>query len=323
MAQQLDSALLRRQYEAMDQARSLAGLQASMQSQMQPLRMESLAADIEAKRQAYPRKLADLARKDLEFRALLGLRDRSQQATERYQQGRLAQMANRPVREPLIRPITIADPDDPTKGIVVDANTGRKLGDRPPKAAAEKALPTSAAQKLMENQQNLRRAEQALTLLEGGAVGEAKGDPEAVGKKGFLASGGDVGNYLLNAIDPSGVDTRAAIADLGSLVIHDRSGAAVTAAEYPRLRPFIPQASDNPDVARKKLRRFVQEYRNTVGETTDFYTESGYKVPAETLRPSGGMPATGPTKIKNDAEFDALPSGAVFVGPDGKQRKKP
>jgi hypothetical protein len=31
----------------------------------------------------------------------------------------------------------------------------------------------------------------------------------------------------------------------------------------------------------------------------------------------------GPVQIKSDAEFDALPSGAVFVGPDGKQRRKP
>lgn len=31
----------------------------------------------------------------------------------------------------------------------------------------------------------------------------------------------------------------------------------------------------------------------------------------------------GPAKISSDAEFDALPSGAVFIGPDGKQRKKP
>lgn len=30
-----------------------------------------------------------------------------------------------------------------------------------------------------------------------------------------------------------------------------------------------------------------------------------------------------PTKIKSDADYEALPSGTVFIGPDGKQRRKP
>jgi hypothetical protein len=42
----------------------------------------------------------------------------------------------------------------------------------------------------------------------------------------------------------------------------------------------------------------------------------------------GGAPAApagggGPTKISSDAEFDALPSGAEFIAPDGTTRRKP
>ncbi len=33
--------------------------------------------------------------------------------------------------------------------------------------------------------------------------------------------------------------------------------------------------------------------------------------------------AKGPAQIKSDAEFNALPSGAEFIGPDGKHRRKP
>jgi hypothetical protein len=75
------------------------------------------------------------------------------------------------------------------------------------------------------------------------------------------------------------VDTRAAIADLGSLVIHDRSGAAVTASEYPRLAPFIPTSKDDPDAVIKKLRRFKGIYQSIVDDTRAFYKESGYKIP--------------------------------------------
>lgn len=151
-------------------------------------------------------------------------------------------------------------------------------GPKDPNAQTGKPLPGTAAKALLENSQNLRRAESALAMIEGKTVGGAKGDPDATGVKGYLPQA------LLNRFDKSGIETRAAIADLGSLVIHDRSGAAVTAAEYPRLAPFIPSASDDPGTVKKKLARFVQVYRDIVGESVDFYRGSGYNVPAEQLR---------------------------------------
>lgn len=155
------------------------------------------------------------------------------------------------------------------RAVPVVAPDGKPLTGKAP----EKAIPASAAQKLFDNQQNLRRAEQALALMEGRDVGEMKGDANATGLKGYMP------DAVLQRQDPQGVDARAAIADLGSLVIHDRSGAAVTAAEFPRLQPFIPSPKDDPDTARKKLKRFVQIYRDVTNETTNFYKESGYKVP--------------------------------------------
>lgn len=154
--------------------------------------------------------------------------------------------------------------------------------------STDKALPTSAAQKLMENQQNLRKAQEALRLLNGESVGGVAGDQNATGKKAMLSTLGVPGDYILNAIDPSGVNTRAAVGDLGSMVIHDRSGAAVTASEFPRLRPFIPLATDSPEVAKKKTARFVKEYEAVVQEAADFYRQSGYKVPDNALRSNAG-----------------------------------
>jgi len=180
-------------------------------------------------------------------------------------------------------------------------------------ARPDKPLPISAAQKLMENQQNLRRAEDALALIKGEKEG---GDKAATGLKGYLPEA------MLQRADPKGVQTRAAIGDLGSLVIHDRSGAAVTAAEFPRLRPFIPLVTDNAATVEKKLARFVQVYRDVVTEAADFYRESGYKVPTGALR-SGNAPADGPARVTSDADYEALPSGTTFIGPDGKTRRKP
>ena len=148
-----------------------------------------------------------------------------------------------------------------------------------------KPLPISAATALMANQQSLRRAQEAQALLNGQNVGKAVGDKEATGWKGYAP------DAMLQRMDPQGIDTRAAIADLGSLVIHDRSGAAVTALEFPRLQPFIPSPKDDPATARKKLNRFVMEYQNIVDEQTGFYKESGYKVPSGKLKQADIKPS--------------------------------
>lgn len=177
--------------------------------------------------------------------------------------------------------------------------------------ANEKALPTSAAQKLMENNQNLRRAEQALALSQGKEVSGMQGDTAATGWKGYVPQG------LLNRLDPQGADTRAAIADLGSLVLHERSGAAITASEEPRLRPFIPDVHDDQATIQKKLARFAQVYGDIVGDATAFYKESGYKVPTETLRHAqvtGEQPQGKSGNAAAGTTFSSLPDPRQYKG---------
>jgi hypothetical protein len=145
-----------------------------------------------------------------------------------------------------------------------------------------KPLPAPVSKALLENTQNLRRARNALTLIQGGKVGALQGDPNATGYKGYAP------DFALQRLDPAGVDTRAAIADLGSLIIHDRSGAAVTASEYPRLVPFIPRDKDEPSVAEKKLKRFIQEYEAVQQDYEGMYSEDqGYRLP-KNLTSGGG-----------------------------------
>jgi hypothetical protein len=150
--------------------------------------------------------------------------------------------------------------------IKAQADARRNSELKPPPAPVSKAL--------LENNQNLRKARDALTLIQGGKVGALQGDPNATGLKGFAP------DFVLQRMDPAGIDTRAAIADLGSMIIHDRSGAAVTASEYPRLVPFIPRDKDEPPVVEKKLQRFVQEYEAIQKDYADMYSEDqGYRLP--------------------------------------------
>ena len=107
------------------------------------------------------------------------------------------------------------------------------------------------------------------------SIDELTKNPAAVG---LMRSGPNWFNQIVN---PSGTTARAIIADIGSLKLHDRSGAAVNASESPRLMPFIPQVSDPFDAAVKKLRQFRNEYDAIVADqATSYSDEEGYVPPA-------------------------------------------
>lgn len=65
------------------------------------------------------------------------------------------------------------------------------------------------------------------------------------------------------------------------------------------------------------------------GQLIKSYTEPGvgqYQYSWEREQPSGeqqNQPSQGPAQISGDEEYDALPSGAQFIGPDGVLRVKP
>lgn len=293
MAQPLDAMQTYQGYQTANALNALRAQQMQESAQMHPLQMEQAQVNILAKRMA----MDDERRRNqalMQFQQTgnvnalamadpkMALQVNAMNQRAQLQRERMNMLGGRQMRPQVIQtengPMTLG-PDGRAAPILGPDNQPIK-----PKSL-EKALPTSAAQKLMENQQNLRRAEQALGLMEGKSVNGQEGDPDATGFKGYAP------DFALQRLDPKGIATRAAIGDLGSLVIHDRSGAAVTASEYPRLRPFIPLVTDDPDTVKKKLGRFVTEYQNIVGEAADFYKESGYKVPTGALR--GGAPTAG------------------------------
>lgn len=170
---------------------------------------------------------------------------------------------------------------DTDQGVVlVDPRTGTSkpvLGqDGNPLGPKLKDVPTQANTAIISNKQQLSKINNALTLLGAGEEGETVPgrtiDNEATGWKGMLPGA------VVNRLDPKGVDARAEIADIGSLVLHDRSGAAITASESPRLVPFIPLPSDDNATAVKKLKRFKQIYQQEQDSLLETYgPTNGYK----------------------------------------------
>jgi hypothetical protein len=183
--------------------------------------------------------------------------------------------------EPAPTVVKIQDPNDSKKTILIDARTRQKIGDAP--AGTERNIPAPVLKAMAENDGNVRRATMALRLVsgedvempvKGGKPIKLQGDQAATGVKGYLH------DDLLQRMDPKGVDARAVIGDLGSMVIHDRSGAAVTAAEYPRLKPFIPLKTDDGPTIKRKLARFVAEYTAINEELRGMFSEDqGYRQP--------------------------------------------
>lgn len=124
-------------------------------------------------------------------------------------------------------------------------------------------IPASALAGIQGNRLALQKIDRAIAALEK--------NPDAVGLKTYA------GDAITQRIDPKGVSTRAIIADIGSQKMHDRSGAAVTISEAPRLQPFIPSVHDTSQNAITKLKQLRIEYESNNSEAEAFYSpEAGY-----------------------------------------------
>lgn len=148
-----------------------------------------------------------------------------------------------------------------------------------------KRLPLSAVNNITGNSSMLGRIRNAGE--------EARKNPDATGPiKGFANDW--LPDAVLQFFDSDGTVSRAKIAELGSQVIHDRSGAAVTASEFPRLKPFIPQIGDTPDTVQKKLKQFYAIVQEEHLLYLEALKESGYSVPenfvARGMKPFDDLP---------------------------------
>lgn len=61
--------------------------------------------------------------------------------------------------------------------------------------------------------------------------------------------------------------------------IKQRSGGAVPAGEIARLKPFVPAATDSPQVVREKLALFATEYAKMLEEDISAYKAANRRVP--------------------------------------------
>ena len=156
-----------------------------------------------------------------------------------------------------------------------------------------KQIPANINLAIIKNNQGVQQLSDTIKLLEQ--------NPEATGFKGFVPGA------ILNRADPEGVNARAGVADIGSLVMHERSGAAVTASESPRLVPFIPLITDDNATALKKLKRMKTIIEGEQKGLTETYSKDQGYVP-------------NPVVSKISAQGETAPQMPPMYATNGKER---
>lgn len=199
---------------------------------------------------------------------------------------------------------------DPDRGLLI--NKGNGLA-RPAVSFDGKPI---AAKTPESTKKELASIDSQLAVLDG-ALKDVRGTPGAFSfKRGLATMTGPLTESIAGRLDSSAErDARSYVFNVVSKVINERAGAAQSAQELARLRSFLPAETDNAEQVADKLESF-KGYLSDLGNGL----QQGRYQPQP--KPGAGD-RKGPAQIKDDAGYNALPSGALFVGPDGKTRRKP
>ena len=106
--------------------------------------------------------------------------------------------------------------------------------------------------------------------------------------------------------------------DFLNAVLRRESGAVISDQEFDNGRKqYFPQIGDGETVKAQKKRNRDVAMRGILEEVPDGDAR------VSKVRGPSSLQGLAPVKIADKAAFDALPSGAVFIAPDGTKRRKP
>lgn len=211
----------------------------------------------------------------------------------------------------------------PGTAVWFDAKGQPRVQERPAKPAAQKLLkawPQGAVEAYTSTNDALSYVNRALALLDPkNNSQEAQDARQAFGVKNF-AGRIPGGSMALSYLDADGNVIRTTVGKVGSAVIKDMSGAAVSIHEDARLSQWVPNfETDTPERAREKLMQMrgslVQRQQAIEG---NYNPDSGYR----SIRPprSGGGNSGGVRRVQSIEEARQLPKGTRFIDPNGVER---
>jgi len=215
--------------------------------------------------------------------------------------------ASRPLAPPRERVVF-----DATRGGTVNLDTGaftpvtqngEPIGTKPKDL---RPVPATINTAMTQNQAVLNKLDRVDQLL--------AANPNATGiLKGITP------NVILNRTDKEGTAARAALAELAATKVHDLSGAAVSVSEFGRLKPFLPQPTDDAETIKTKLAGMRAEIQDIMGATNQIYSEEqGYK-PIPNLAPP--KPDTPPLDRLKEGQITKFANGQEWTLQGGKPKQ--
>lgn len=136
-------------------------------------------------------------------------------------------------------------------------------------------------------------------------------------------------NFVTEATG-AGADAKAkqaAIDRVKQVIGKALEGGVLRKEDESKYEKILPTISDVPSVVEAKLKGLEQAITLRRQRQIESLADAGYDTGNFEARPTGARPIppgaqSGPVKVTSDAEWDALAPGTMFVGPDGKTRKK-
>lgn len=172
-----------------------------------------------------------------------------------------------------------------------------------PPAAKLKDVPPTVNTAMTQNQIVLNKLDRIDNLL--------VKTPDATGILKGITPG-----IILNRFDKEGTALRAALTELAATKVHDLSGAAVTASEFGRLKPFLPQPTDDANTIKTKLAGMKAEIQDIMNATNSIYSEDqGYK-PIPNLAPKPAE--TPPISALKEGQTTTFKNGQSWTLQQGK-----
>lgn len=173
----------------------------------------------------------------------------------------------------------------------------------------------------------LARMEQLLQGVEGGSLAPAGLEIASAAQSLGIKIDPKLGNK--EAAQALAIEMATAMRQPGTGAFTDKDfdnfmaatpGLAKTAAGRAQITATL-RAKANRDL---ELSKMARDYVKQRGALDDGFFDLASQFMAENPVVAGGAANTGgAARINSDAEYNALPSGATFVGPDGKTRRKP
>jgi hypothetical protein len=134
-----------------------------------------------------------------------------------------------------------------------------------------------------------------------------------------------VGSILGGLPEPGILEFQKTRTNMEDILGRLRSGGAITPVELDLYGNLMPREDLPYKTNVRNYTAFKSFLDSKIGSLQGAYKELGYKVPggSATMFPSQQTQPSLPTIGPSDEEFDALPSGTEFIGPDGRKRTKP